>query len=198
MLKNTIVKQLKSKKADSISALIVIFAVIMTCLFIIQICSLFTSAYTLRQRCNHTLAQLEASMTEETYESLTENNFELYKNQIIIPGTDNLQNEYKTLFFELLKENLNFNETEDKYVGDFYSINADSVNISAKTNGNDSIRLTLTFVVDYEADIPFVDEKFTLFDQYMSIESDYAFHGGMNSENETITGEGNVYDDSGV
>ena len=197
-MKSTIVKQLKSKKADSISALIVIFAVIMTCLFIIQICSLFTSAYTLRQRCNHTLAQLEASITEDVYEYLTESNFDLYKEQIIVPGTSNLQSEYKTLFFKLLKENLNFSEVDNKYVGNFYSIDADSVDISTEVNGNKSIRLTLTFTVDYEANIPFADEKFTLFDQNMVIVSDYAFHGGMESENKTVTGEGNVYDHSGV
>lgn len=193
-----VVDAVKNKTAGTVESITIIVIILMILILAMQIVFLITTGQLVRERCRHSLTLLEASITQDVYDGLQDKDFSYYKAQIV---TDNgagqeLMPKYEDEFIEILHKNLKYNEESNKYVGEYYQIDADSLDISVETVNDDTIKLKVTFDVEYEAYMPFLDRHAIYTSRGTTVTSNYSFNDIYNSENnaENVTGGGNTYE----
>ena len=191
-------KHLKNKNGDAVRAVYISFFIIIVSLLVIQIVTLYTSAYILRQKSNHSLALLEASITEDIYESLTEKNFDLYSQIVDETGTG-LNAKYSDLFNEIFQRNLKITDNGEQYIGSYFAIDKNSINLTVTKIDNDNIRFTLSFNASYHLSIVgFDNADFDLVNEKVKVFSDYNYHGQIEGDDSDIKENTSQYDDRRV
>lgn len=198
MLKHNLTLQLKNKEGNTVEAITIIVIVIMILILSMQIVFLITTGQLVRERFRHSLTLLEASITQDVYDGLQDKDFDYYKSKIVTNDETRLLNKYETEFINILHQNLKYDEENNKYVGEYYEIDADSLDISVETVNNDTIKLKVTFDVEYKAYMPFLDRQAIYTTHGATVTSNYSFNDIYNSENnaENVTGGGNEYADA--
>lgn len=176
---------LKNKKANVVNGTIVVTLMLFIFIFIFQVVNILTAGFTVRQRSNYSLSLLEASITQDIYSSLTEKNFDYYKELVLDTDKSMLKQEYNDLFFKILKENLNYNKSSNSYIGNYFEIENDSVILNAVKNNDNSIKITLTMTVHYKTTFPFVNKQVDFIVKKMTVSSDYSFKDVVNENDDT-------------
>lgn len=192
-------KILKDKKgAFSVEQCIFFVLLMLVLIFSIQTINLITTGFLVKQRTTHSVSVLEADITEDIYESLSETNLDYYKSIVIDEENNVLTDEYEEEFFIDLKKNLNYDNSTGNYRGNYFEIKGDNVSLNAYPEGDDSIRIEVTMDVEYTATIPFLDHKFTLLTKEMKVSSNYSFldHGFISENPNDIEGNEGGYGDS--
>lgn len=175
---------LRDKKANVVNGTIVVTLVLFIFIFIFQVVNILTAGFTVRQRSNYSLSLLEANITQDIYSSLTEKNFDYYKELVLDTDKSMLKQKYNDLFFTVLKENLNYNKNSNSYVGNYFEIENDSVILNAVKNNDNSIKITLTMTVHYKTIFPFVNKKVDFIVKKMTVSSDYSFNDVVNENDD--------------
>lgn len=197
-MRNKLICALKNKTAGTVESITILVIVIMILILSMQIVFLVTTGQAVRERCRHSLTLLEASITQDVYDGLQDKDFSYYKSQIV---TDNgagtrLLPKYEDEFIEILHKNLKYSEEDNMYIGEYYQIDADSIDISVENVDENTIKLKVTFDVEYEAYMPFLDRRAIYTSHGTTVTSNYSFNDIYNSEAnaEDVTGGGNSYE----
>ena len=197
-MKKKIKLLLFNKKGNAVQAIYIIFFVIIVMLFLIQIVTLYTSAYKVRDKSILSLSLLEAAITEETYESLTDKNFDFYQN-IVETNDDCLSEYYYDKYIDIFEKSLECNLKDNEYVGPYYKIDPNTIKVTVQEIDDNYIRLNLEYKISYDMTVVgFNDVNLKLINETVKVSSDYNFHGDINSDDSEISGNSEGYENRGL
>lgn len=190
------IKNIKNKNGYLVGEPFLIIILVIVLIIGVQCVFLITTSYLIQERCRLSLTSLEATIIEDTYESLQDKDFDFYKSSII-DNSGNLTPRYEEIFLGFLKTNLGYDETSGNYCGEYYVIDGDSMIISVSNVETDAITITVSYDVQYMAYMPILNRQVKYFSNSASVSADYTFHELYNSEG-FVDGNSDEYENKGA